>query len=801
MGRGRHKGSFNKKRGSHRKKKSFSEKHLKTYSSEIVTHDTNSKKRINHIAERNVSYAKTKKSVRSEDLNIDSGSSEEENDYRQLLSTLNEVSNAERLAVGSDDEFISSEEEGTQESSLPGREVFLNKNIASKASSQITDPERKRPGDIPSSQNANEVASTDEEKDYYNNECEVDGKGNSGIEDKSDRKYIEEEEEEEEEEEAEEDNLLDPFITHFNFELDSSLLGAVTEEPPHVIRSHVKWPVLGNLTVTLPCSIETSTSDKFGEGKISISEQKTFAKQGTVLKIVEGPGWPKFYVKSQIQNNLTKANYCNLKTDETKEIISLTPLQRELFSVIFKYQDLYFPERTLNNCEQIKFVYCLHAINHILKTRLKIVHHNAKLLKKQEVPDEFRDQGLVRPKVLIIVPFRHSAYRIVQMMISILLPDEKANVINKSRFFAEYTGESIAMPKKNPKPEDYELTFAGNTDDNFRIGLSVTKKSLKLYADFYSADIIIASPLGLRVVIGAEGEKERDFDFLSSIEVLILDQTEIFLMQNWDHLLHVMEHLHLQPRTTHGTDFSRVHMWAINGWTKFYRQSIIFSSVNLPEITSLLNHHCRNYGGRVFVENPATTGAVSGVVVQVPQVFNKFDASSPLDAIDERFSHFVKKILPQYKDSIMNHTLIYIPSYFDFVKVRNFFKAEDINFVQLCEYSKEGKMARARDMFFHSSAHFLLYSERLHFFRRLHIKGIRHIIFYQLPTFPHFYTEMCNLMQEANQNKDGGNESNMTVTALYSKYDAQRLSPIVGFGRAVRMISSQKNVQMLLTGE
>lgn len=57
-------------------------------------------------------------------------------------------------------------------------------------------------------------------------------------------------------------------------------------------------------------------------------------------------------------------------------------------------------------------------------------------------------------------------------------------------------------------------------------------------------------------------------------------------------------------------------------------------------------------------------------------------------SFDERFNHFLNTILPQYKSSSMAHCLIYVPSYFDFVRIRNNFKKESVNFVQICEYTK-----------------------------------------------------------------------------------------------------------------
>lgn len=68
---------------------------------------------------------------------------------------------------------------------------------------------------------------------------------------------------------------------------------------------------------------------------------------------------------------------------------------------------------------------------------------------------------------------------------------------------------------------------------------------MRLYSPFYSSDIIVASPLGLRTLIGVDGDAHRDFDFLSSVELLVLEQSDVFLMQNWEHVL--VRNLELRP--------------------------------------------------------------------------------------------------------------------------------------------------------------------------------------------------------------------------------------------------------------
>ena len=91
-------------------------------------------------------------------------------------------------------------------------------------------------------------------------------------------------------------------------------------------------------------------------------------------------------------------------------------------------------------------------------------------------------------------------------------------------------------------------------------------------------------------------------------------------------------------------------MWALDKLGKYYRQTLIFSSVVMPEVSSILGRHCPNYCGRVRqAGNLVINGSICRVVnTSVPVVFRKFAATSLTSSADDRFQFFVKKVMPDY---------------------------------------------------------------------------------------------------------------------------------------------------------
>jgi len=516
--------------------------------------------------------------------------------------------------------------------------------------------------------------------------------------------------------------------------------------------------------------------------------------------------WEKL-LKPQMTQRVSELLPKALSNQTDGERDSLTPMQKELLALCLSYKDVCFCDRNLSNGEDVRFVYSLHALNHVIKSNRRVINNNNKIKVKRAADPSFdsstlelRDSGLVRPKVLIVVPFRDSALKIVNILVdAFIAKPAKETVAKKAKFLVEYGDDEKGGNKKgNP---DFLGTFGGNVDDHFRIGISVSRASMKLFAPIYSSDIIIASPLGIRTAIGVDGDSKSDHDFLTSIELLILDQCDVFMMQNWDHVDQLFQHMHLQPKVDHGCDFSRVRNWSLNGFSSIYRQSLVFSRFPSMEISSIFNKKCQNFRGKFLFQSLPEIGSIQSVLIQVPQKFHRFHAAKFSDQAEVRFQYFISQLMPKLKDSMMAQTLIFVPSYFDFVRLRNYFRSEEISFAQICEYSKDSNVSRARNRFSHKTDHFLLYTERFHFYHRIFVRGIKHLVFYQLPSNPHFYSELVNFMSSPT----AASVSHLSVSVLFSHFDALRLSSVVGTARSKNMVAgggeAAKRIHTFVTGK
>jgi len=153
---------------------------------------------------------------------------------------------------------------------------------------------------------------------------------------------------------------------------------------------------------------------------------------------------------------------------------------------------------------------------------------------------------------------------------------------------------------------------------------------------------------------------------------------------------------------------------------------------------------------------------------------------------EERWQFFTKKTLPDLRKSAVgsSNTLIFVPSYFDFVRLKAHLEAtEDLTFASLSEDSSNQDISRARQAFFLGKLNFLLVTERFHFYRRYHIRGAKTVVFYAPPFHPQYYAEYLSYPFEGT-NLD---ESEVSCHVVFSKYDVMRVEGIVGRVDSVKM--------------
>lgn len=170
-------------------------------------------------------------------------------------------------------------------------------------------------------------------------------------------------------------------------------------------------------------------------------------------------------------------------------------------------------------------------------------------------------------------------------------------------------------------------------------------------------------------------------------------------------------------------------------------------------------------------------------------MYHAIRPASAVDDADARFKFFTETVLPNIEKSKLTHVLVFIPSYFDFVRVRNHLREQESDFAQICEYTERPNVSRARSAFFHGTRPVLLYTERFHFHNRPSLRNIKHVVFYQLPTYADFYPELLNRITQP---------EGASCSVLYSRYDAMQLAAVIGAKRSKKLLASSKDSHMFV---
>ena len=325
-------------------------------------------------------------------------------------------------------------------------------------------------------------------------------------------------------------------------------------------------------------------------------------------------------------------------------------------------------------------------------------------------------------------------------------------------------------------------------------------------------------------------------------------------MQNWAHVASLLANsINNVPRAPPQCDVMRVRECHLSGQSRRARQLVVLSSFASPAVVAAWSGASASVAGRARLAARHAGGALEAAPELVRLSFERVGASSSSSSAsaaadaEARFAHFASVAWPRLcgKAAVGTGTgrgcsssplstpppglLLFVPSYFDYVRVKTFLKSKSVPVADMGEYVPPREAARARTAFFargvgrgaaasasaatttDSSRKPLvaLLTERSHFFHRAVVRGVSSAFFYQLPDHARFFEEVVSWVgkrrrkkktrNKEEEEKSGSDSDDETfehvpgrAEVLFSSVDALALERVVGTERCKRMLKGSE---------
>ena len=442
----------------------------------------------------------------------------------------------------------------------------------------------------------------------------------------------------------------------------------------------------------------------------------------------------------------------------------LTSDAATLSSFVGSYKDLVLAPEMAVHSELVRKTIALHVVTHMLDARDRVLSNSNKLRADPDL--DVRDQGFTRPRILILTATKSLAREFVDCMLDFLGP-VLSNVRGRERFNSQFAKAEETISDSRAE------FFRGDTEDNFTLGVSVTKKSLKLGVTPLESDLLICSPLSLKM--------NENLDFLSSLEILVIDRADYLRMQNWEHVIDVLRKANKQPADLHGVDISRLRLSTVEGLNRNLRQTILTTDTMHADTFCVFadrwekNSAVGNFRGfaRLSRKQGSEVSRVREELQVHRQVFMAGD--SLLTTFREKFWKDVGQEL--------SRLAIVCSNYFDYLELKKFFKDEtEASVSAISEFTEQKRLTGSREMFASGDKSVLILTERLLWYKPLKLKGIQHVVFYGCPSYPKHYFNMLSRMVEP---------SRANSVVIFTPADALALEALLGSDSIARVLPPQ----------